>query len=163
MSGAQSCWFKPEGSFFLLEFLEDEVDAGTGEVLVPGFDLRVLPLPLTLGEQSFRGPNDLFTQSLEELLGTELGSAPFVVRFQGARAVKQINDPCTVELEGPGADIELGSLTGWVKHPAELNAYYEDPSLRPNMFRFQIVFDRTQPAAGVIAGITEVTVRVLPD
>lgn len=163
MSGAQSCWFKPEGSFFLLEFLEDEVDAGTGEVLVPGFDLRVLPLPLALGEQSFRGPNDLFAQSLEELLGTELGSAPFVVRFQGARAVKQINDPCTVELEGPDADIELGSLTGWVKHPAELNAYYEDPSLRPNMFRFQIVFDRTQPAAGVIAGITELTVRVLPD
>jgi hypothetical protein len=163
LSGAQSCWFKPEGSFFLLQFQEDELDPGSGKVLVPGFDLRVLPIPVALGEQSFRGPNELFSQSLEELLGTELGAAPLVIRFQGARATKPIEDLCAVVLDGPGAAIDPESLTGWVKHPALLNDFFGEPSLRPNIFRFQILFDRTQPAAGVIGAVTEVTVRVLPD
>ena len=156
LNGVQSCWIRPEGNFFQLEFPEDN-----GDDL--GWDLKLLPNPTALGEQSFRGENDLFPVSLESLLGNELGTSPLVVRFQGARAVKQIDDLCSVDLGGPDSPIFQGSLTGWVEHPAQLNDFFGDPSLRPNMIRFQIIFDRSIPIFGALTGITELTIQAIPD
>ena len=38
-----------------------------------------------------------FAESLECLFGNELGSSPVTVRFQGARSLVPIGDPCSVE------------------------------------------------------------------
>ncbi|MEM7307751.1 MAG: hypothetical protein AAF682_13815 [Planctomycetota bacterium] len=164
LNGAQSCWLRPEGNFFLLTFLEDELDPTTMEIVNPGWDLKVFPNPVSLGEQSFRLENELFGASLEDVLGNELGSSPLVVLFQGARAVTNIDNLCDVDLAGPDADIAPGSLTGWVQHPAELNTFFADPTLRPNLIRFQIIYDDTQGAASnALAAVSELTLRVLPD
>jgi hypothetical protein len=156
LSGAQSCWIRPEGNFFLLEFEADD-----GDTL--GWDLDFLPNPPSLGVQSYRGDNDLFGSSIESILGTELGAAPLVVRFQGARAVKQIDDLCDVDLGGDDSPIAPGSLTGWVEHPALLNGYFANPNLAPNMVRFQILFDRSNPFFGGLTGITGLTLSVRPN
>lgn len=155
-SGVQSCWFRPEGNFFLLDFQEDD-----GETL--GWDLKILPNPPSLGAQSYRGENDFFGVSLETLLGNELGVSPLVVRFQGARSVKQVDDLCDVDLAGPNSPILAGSVTGWVEHPAELNDYFGDPALASNMVRFEIIFDRSKPFFGALTGITELTIETLPN
>ena len=156
LNGAQSCWLRPDGNFFLLELLDDGVDT-------LGWDLTFLPNPVSLGEQSYRGDNPLYVVSFEDAVGTDLGVAPFIVRFQGARAIKTIDDLCDVSLSGEDAQVFPGSITGWVKHPAELNAFFADPALRPNMIRFQIIFDASSPIASLITGITSLTISVLPD
>lgn len=156
LNGVQTCWLRPTGNFFLLEF---EDDVGTDL----GWDLNFLPLPVTLGEQSYRGSNPFFVGTYEEEMGTDLGIAPFIVRFQGARAIKLIENLCDVELAGTESHIFPGSLTGWVKHPAELNSFFGDPALRPNMIRFQILFDTASPLFSTVAGITSLTISVLPD
>ncbi|MEM7307749.1 MAG: Ig-like domain-containing protein [Planctomycetota bacterium] len=156
VNGVQSCWLRPEGNFFLLNFLDDD-----GDQL--GWDMQVLPNPPSLGAQSFRGDNVIFGAPLEMVLGNELGVSPLVVRFQGARSIKVIDNLCNVTLGGPDSQIFPGSLTGWVNHPAELNAFFADPALRPNMIRFQILFDTSQPALAQLVSVTELFLRVLPD
>jgi hypothetical protein len=156
ISGAQSCWMRPEGNFFVLSFLEDD-----GDEL--GWDMTIIPNPPSLGAQSYRGENDLFAASLEDVLGNELGASPLVIRFQGARIIKEVENFCDVPLDGEDAAIAQGSMTGWVSDPTELNTFFGDPSMRPNMFRFQILFDRSDPFIGAIGGIDGLTISVLPD
>ena len=156
VNGVQSCWLQPDGNFFVLNFLDD-----VGDEL--GWDMTVIPNPPSLGPQSYRGDNDLFLAPLETVFGTALGSAPLVVRFQGARAITTIEDPCDVALGGLESEIFPGSLTGWVEHPAELNTFFADPAKRPNLIRFQILFDTSQASFGALTGVTELTIQTLPD
>ncbi len=156
LSGAQSCWLAPAGNFFLLDLAADDAEE-------LGWDLKVLFDTPGLAPQSYRGENELTALSLEEEWGTALGSAPLVVRFQGARRIDPAVDLCDLVLRGPDASIEPGSLTGWVAHPAELDTFFAVPSLRPNVVRFQIVFDTSQAAFAGITGVTDVEIRVLPD
>ena len=156
VNGVQSCWLRPDGNFFLLTFLDD-----VGDDL--GWDMKILPNPPSLGEQSYRGDNDLFLAPIEDVFGSDLGSSPLVVRFQGARAIKTIENPCEIPLGGEESPIFPGSVTGWVKHPAELNTYFPDPALRPNLIRFQILFDTSQASFSALAAVTELNISVLPD
>ena len=50
-----------------------------------------------------------------------------------------------------------------VPYPAELNDYFGDPTFLSNMIRFQILFDETQPTAPLIAAVTGLRLKVLPD
>ncbi len=163
LSGAQSCWIQPSGNFFTLTFIDDDTDPGTGD-LIPAWDAKLI-LPSQPDEQSFRGENDVLPGgvSFETVLGNILGVSPMVIRFQGARAITAIESLCEVPLAGPDSVIQEGSLTGWVKHPAELNDYFGDPSLRSNMIRFQIVLDRTNDAFFLLDAVGEVSFKVLPD
>jgi len=156
LSGVQSCWLRPEGNFFILDFNEDD-----GADL--GWDMTVIPNPPSLGAQSFRGDNSIFPQSFEDLLGNDLGASPIVVRFQGARSVKSIDSLCDVALGGEDSVIAPGSLTGWVSHPAELNTFFPEPGLRPNMIRFQVLFDRSNPFFSAIAAVDHLYLKVVPD
>jgi len=171
LSGATSCWIRPEGNFFELQFLEDDLVAGTY-----GWDMKAVINFPGLQPVSWRDaddPNNPFGVSLEDLIGTDLGGpnkSPVVVRFQGARAVKPLNGPCTVNLEDPLGPVLPESVTGWVRHPAELNGYFdylpngEGAKLRPNMIRYQVIFDRsTGLAPGVFQGITDLRIRAQPD
>jgi hypothetical protein len=125
--------------------------------------MTILPNPASLGSQPFRAPNTVFPATLEQLLGNELDASPVVVRFQGVRALTNIDNYCEVLLSGAGSPVMPGSLTGWVEHPAQLNDYFTDTALSPNMIRFQIVFDMNQPTFVVIQAITGLYLRVLPD
>ena len=154
VSGAQSCWLGVEGNYFVLQPLTDE----PGEL---AWDLTVDVAGM--GSQSYRGENELFESSLEETWGSDLGSAPLVVRFQGVRVVDDSKNPCELTLGGPTPDILPGTLTGWVRHPAELDDFFGDPALRPNRIRFCVLFDRGQPGAEMIEGVEELRLSVLPD
>ena len=154
MSGAQSCWLRPSGDFFQLKFEPDTAE--------PGWDLS-LRIDGQAALQSYRGTNDLFPQTLEEVFGNELGSAPLVVRFQGARALGTLIDPCAVVETGLSSPLQENSLTDWVQHPAELSDFHGDPGLTPNIFRFVVMWDKEQPFFDQIVSIEEVRVRVTPD
>ena len=127
--------------------------------------------------QPFRGDNDVFPLSIEELIGSDLtdgvaGSAsPIVVRFQGARAVKGgrgllrrgARRPRLAH--SPRVVDRLGFVT-----PAELNGYWdvlgpaEAARREPNMVRFQVVFDRTTgDVPTTFEGITNLWIRAQPD
>jgi len=152
--GAQSCWFRPQGNFFQLLFDEDASE--------PGWDL-MLRIKGVAEPQSYRGPNDLFPNSIEEILGSTIGSSPLVVRFQGARAVGTLIDPCAVPEFGVASPLAAGSPTGWVTHPAELNTFHADSSLSPNVFRFIVIWDRSRPGYDMIEGIESLRVTLQPD
>ncbi len=154
LSGAQSCWFKPAGGASFLDFLQDA--PGT-----PGWDMSVV-IHGVVGSLSWRGANPLVPVTLEELFGTALFNAPVVVRFQGARSAGALADPCDVELYGAGAEIVPGSLTGWVTHPSQLDTFTADPAKKPDMVRFQIVFDRNSPFANAIVAIDDLTILADP-
>ncbi len=171
-SGSVSCWMKPAGNYFRLIFTEDDepngifgwnmdvyYDAGAGELLLNYRD---------------EDPNSPYPTPLEDVVGLQNGlNAPatqncigdyFSVRFQGARAITDVSsDPCGVIISGSNSQIEAGSLTPWVKHPAELNAY--EP--RVNMIRFALVFDgRMTICAGpanFIKGVTNLKILARPD
>ena len=116
--------------------------------------------------QSYRGENELTGPgglSLEALFGSDLGAAPMVVRFQGARAVGLLVQPCTVPLSGVTSPILSGSLTNWVKHPAELSDFHQTPALTPNVFRFTVIWDRSDPMFTQFDGVDRVRLRVTPD
>ncbi|TAJ03073.1 MAG: hypothetical protein EPO68_17710 [Planctomycetota bacterium] len=173
-SGAQSCWLRPDGNYFLLEFAEDDfggpgtaddeygwsIDVATN---VPGFPLLAWREPLAL----------LGGISLEDFLGSDLKGAtksPVVVRFQGARAVKSTDNLCSIDATDPNGPVLPESVTGWVRHPAELNEYFsyltagEAAKLRSNMIRFQIVFDRTTGFyPNLFFGVTNLKVRATPN
>jgi hypothetical protein len=177
MSGSQSCWLQPEGNFFRLTFEPDDSMAGTF-----GWDMKVvLPgVSIDYRAQGFESQFQMLSMGglLSELQDPTaafpaLGS-PFIVRFQGARAIKEISDLCNVPLSGSLTPIQPDSLTPWVLHPAELNDYWdlrfptspgEVSKRRPNMIRYQIVMNRTAAiAAGLnFVGIDDVFVDVTPD
>jgi Big-like domain-containing protein len=155
-SGAQSCWIRPTGNFFRLIFDEDEVGA-------PGWDMRLL-ITGQANPQSFRGPNDITPGvSLEQGFGTEFGTAPVIVRFQGARALGTLVDPCSVPEFGTSSPLSAPSLTDWVSHPAELNDFHADESLAPNIFRFIVLWDRSQVDFTGLEGVEDLTVTIQPD
>ncbi|MDF1797549.1 MAG: Ig-like domain-containing protein [Planctomycetota bacterium] len=174
-SGAQSCWIIPDGNFFVLDFTEDDLSDPLDPVY--GWDFDVVT---TLGLQpfSFRNPTDPanpFGISPESALGSDLGGATpgtIVVRFQGVHSIKEVLDVCNVDLNDPLGSVDVTSLTPWVRHPAELNDYWDlalpgQPELaakrRPNMIRYQIIFDGSTPLSGLVAGLTNFHMKASPD
>ncbi len=157
LSGAQSCWYLIPGNFFQLVFEDDGAELGWDMPLrIQGF----------ANPQSYRGENDLTGpggQSLEELWGNDLGSAPVVVRFQGARAIAPILQPCGVALAGINSPILGGSLTSWVEKPAELTTVPSPSGATANMFRFTVIWDRSNPNFSMIQDVEEITIRITPD
>lgn len=175
-SGAQSCWIRPQGNFLILEFAEDDL----GDPMHPiyGWDTDVITTLPDSVPFSFRDGSDgdnPFGVAPEVLLGSDLGGATpgvIVVRFQGVRAVQAVENPCAVDLASIGGAINIESLTGWVRHPAELNHYWDallpdQPLLaaqrRPNMFRYQVIFDGNGASSSLVAGITNLRVGAVPD
>lgn len=166
-SGFQSCWQIPEGAVFGVEYLEDDLE--TGEL---GWDLKVQFAGL--GVVDFRDKSGaaadlLGGSSLEEFLGSELGASPLVVRFQGARTVSGLADPCNAV---EGEPFIAGSVTPWLRNSWELNSYWDSvPGLppevaeqrRPNVIRFQLVFQGSAPLAESIESVVEVSIAVQPD
>lgn len=175
-SGAQSCWIVPDGNFFVLDFAEDDFSDPQNPVL--GWDVDVIMTLPGFQPFSFRDmndPNNPFGVSPEAFLGTDLGGATpggLVVRFQGVHSTKAIDDVCNVDLTDPDGPVDINSLTPWVRHPADLNDYWNDalpgqPELsakrRPNMIRFQVIFDGDAPLSGLVAGVTNLRIQGSPD
>jgi hypothetical protein len=174
LSGAQSCWSKPEGNFFTVAFAEDEPLPGGGTDF--GWDMFLVTNVPGLESMSFRADTTLLGDSVEAVYGSDLlgpNPAPLVVRFQGARLIGDLEDPCNVTLEDPGSQIVPDSLTGWVRHPAELNTYWDeafpgDPDeaakREPNMIRYQVIFDRsTDLVDETVLGIDYFYIKAQPD
>jgi len=183
-SGAVSCWMRPEGRFFTVQFDED---VGTEY----GWNMKVLygdpGTPPTVINYRGPDPNSPFGSGDFETNvgsrvnylndanppGNQFGTGPFdpapggaylSVLFQGALAIEDISsDLCDVTLDGVDSQIAPGSLTPWVRHPGELNEFLP----RANMVRFTIVFDRSgappgSPAAR-IQGVTDLIIHAQPD
>jgi hypothetical protein len=176
-SSSMSCWMKPEGNFFGLDFAADDTispddpdgknwnmdiiydDNGTERM----FPYRGLPdadpnFPLgSVDFETFLGDNQI-NHDLPSGQGSLIS-----VHFQGARLSGALTDPCSVRLESPGADIDAGSLTTWVKNPDDLNQFIP----KPNMVRFVVVFEqvlKTQgPVQQRIQGVTNLRVNVQPN
>jgi hypothetical protein len=189
MSGAMSCWMKPEGNFFQLTFNGDE-DADSSGTIDPdemGWNMDVVyeigvdgsgdPI---LDLMPYRGVPDVGSEpnfpisgeSFEDYLGQtlnhdELFGSLFTIRFQGARLNGLLQDACDVSLGGVTSDIAEGSLTPWVRHPEELGLF--SPS--PNMVRFCIIFEESMKDHGhpkslineQIHGVTNLSIAVTPD
>ena len=168
-SGAQSCWFsesdltdpdnptQPIQNFFQLEFEPDGAELGWDMLLrVQGF----------ADPQSYRGENDITGPgglSLQDLWGDDFGAGPVVVRFQGAKAVGSLDQPCSVPLAGLESQLVPGSLTGWVDAPFLLQSFFADPALTPNIFRFIVIWDSNDPSFPVIEGVEQISIRLRPD
>jgi len=167
-SGAESCWIRPTGNFFRLIFADDaNVPCESGHAGdEPGWDMR-LRIAGQAQPQSFRGQNDIASMPLEQLFGADFGTSPVIVRFQGARAVGTLTDPCAVP-EG-STSISAASVSEWVCHPALLNDFHRDEngvpdeSLSPNIFRFVILWDRSQVDFTGIEGVEDITFTIQPD
>ncbi|MBI1380168.1 MAG: hypothetical protein GC161_03675 [Planctomycetaceae bacterium] len=171
-SGLQSCWLMPAGSVFDVDYQEDDLTDPLNPDL--GWNMEIeLPGGLVA---PYRGPSfiqAIFGVDTETLLGTALGTAPILVRFQGARVVGALDAPCLDEPSDPEGPFLVGSLTPWVQHPAELNTYWESvfpddlglaATLKPNAIRYQIIFDRGAPQfGGVIQAVRSLSVRAQPD
>ena len=120
----------------------------------PASDAAAQSLRLVLPTGATRGTTATFPVDWEtqygNLIGYDLGlgevASPIVVRFQGARAnVSSLSDPCNININDAFGEVEVGSVTPWVSHPAEL-AVVTSPSganYTPNMIRFCVLFDRT--------------------
>jgi hypothetical protein len=187
-SGAQSCWMRPEGNFFRLNFLADtatepgwtmDVRISPNET-VPPLTYRISSLDPNYSSTTIEGvfAADVSSggiisklQDAASVMGGTVGS-PFIVRFQGARAVKDIPDLCNVPLTGAFSPIQPDSLTPWVLHPAELNDYWdlvfptqpgEVSKRRSTMIRFQIIFNRRALNGFTFSGVDNVSIRAQPD
>ena len=179
-SAAQSCWLRPEGNFFQVEYFGDDFTTDPANPVL-GWDFDVDFQIAGLAPLSYRGINNLIHDpgdpvlSFEQLLGTDLKGAtpvPVVVRFQGVRAIKDIDDFCSVDLSLESEQVIPESLTGWVRNPVQLNEYWLDAGLsqqeadklRPNMLRWRIVLDNSKGMfGGLVAGITNLLIHVQPD
>ena len=185
-SGAVSCWIRPQGRFFTVQFDPDDLSVPTAPVY--GWNMKVLygTPPVAI---NYRGPdpNSPFgSGDFETNLGSQVnylndalppgnshGTGPFnpvaggtylAVRFQGAIAIADTSsNSCDVRLSGVESQIAPGSLTPWVRHPAELNEFFP----RPNMLRYCIVFDRGAATPGspgaLIQGVTGLIIHAQPD
>ena len=191
MNGAMSCWMKPDGGFFLLTFKED-ADLNQDTTIQPdemGWNMDVVyqvdvdsngdpvldlmpyrGVPTALEEPNFPlsglSFEDFVGQTINHGQPSGIGSL-FTVRFQGARFSGTLTEPCDVTLGGVQSEIAAGSLTPWVRHPAELELF--SPS--PNMVRFCVIFegsmkDSSHPNSLVnqqILGVTNLQIGVNPD
>lgn len=175
MSASMSCWMKPEGNFFELQFIADD-DTNPDDPAAKGWNMEIL-YATPAGEKAFpyRGLSSdpafpLTGMDFQEYLGNFINSefAPGVgsilaVRFQGARATGSLGNPCDVVLTGVGTEIEPGSLTPWVQHPAELNQFLP----QPNMIRFCVVFEEALKSQGPVQfrvrGVTNLVIGVQPN
>ena len=168
-----SCWMRPEGSFFQLVFREDDL-ANPVPAERYGWNMDVIYQPDGDPVEhvfAYRGTNDPSwpnAQDVETTLGNLLnhglpnGQGSYLaVRFQGAKSTSALSNPCDVELSGVDSQIAPGSLTPWVKHPDELNAFGS------NMVRFTVVFDFALANNGslgdFIKGVTNLRIRAQPD
>ena len=165
-SASVSCWIRPAGSFYELDFVEDSTTSSAAQD--QGWNMDVIWQPA--GQQQvlvpFRGDNPLFANSFEVEFGNLLNhgqppgmGSPVAVRFQGARTLAPPADPCDVDLDA--FDLVFGSLTPWVEHPAELNEFQP----RPNMVRFTVVFDGAvdPQLVDAVKGVTNLAIRAKPD
>lgn len=167
-SASTSCWIRPEGNFFELNFADDVGNDPDTQ----GWNMDVLWAP-TMSTIPFRGfdpssPAPYNTQSFERVHGNLINhdqapttGSPVAVRFQGARVIGEIDDLCDLELDDPA--IVEGSVTPWVQHPAELNSAIFTP--KPNMIRFTVVFDSSlfMTLVDNVLGITNLRITANPD
>jgi len=159
-SGAESCWMRPAGSFFALNFRPD-TDPVNGPF---GWNMDLIldtgGGPMTV---AYRGSTVFGGDSPQtywgELFDAGLASAPVVVRFQGATSTGTITTPCDLDLQDPNAPIVPGSLTPWVRHPEELDQYVP----KPDMVRFVIIFDASHADFSMIQGLTNLRIFADPD
>jgi hypothetical protein len=173
-SASASCWMQPADAFFLLGFDADDL-ANPDPALRYGWNMDVVYNPGT-GEQliHYRGPDPNlpfgsgdFQSNLGNTLNHGLPAGQgsyFAIRFQGAKSRASVaTHPCSVALVGASSDIITGSLTPWVQHPADLNAF----SPRPDMVRFCVIFDTAlvtpNSVGSFIKGVTNLKIRVQPD
>jgi hypothetical protein len=188
-SGAISCWMRPTGHYFTLGFTADDLsaspptygwnmdvvyhDPSSGLDVLTTYRGRDANTPFGSGDfESNLGSAVNYLNSADPP-GNQFGTGPYnpaaggtylTVRFQGALAVSDVSaDPCHVVLAGSGTQIATGSLTPWVRHPAELNEFLP----RPNMIRFCVVFDSSLavPASvpSNIRGVTNLLINAKPD
>ncbi|MFT6713675.1 MAG: hypothetical protein ACJAVJ_000954 [Planctomycetota bacterium] len=175
-SGSQSCWLRPNGFFFQISYKEDDFTDPLAPVL--GWDMQIFA-PTDPGTSfSYRDKNDInnpFGDSPQVLFGSDLGGlagAPVIVRFQGARIAEVPEDLCDADFVENGGSISTQSLTAWVRHPAELNTYWEavfpgDPqevkARRSNIIRYSILFDTASANAPAFGGVESFELLALPD
>lgn len=166
-SGVQSCWLIPEGAVFSVDYIADDFDED-----ILGWEMKVQFAGL--GVVNFRSKTGTAADllggvSLEEFLTSELGTSPLVVRFQGARTLAGLGDPCTAV---EGDPLVVSSVTPWLKDPSELNTYWDNvPGIpaqvaaqrRPNVIRFQVVFDGSGLLAETIESIVELSIETQPN
>jgi len=170
-SGFTTCWRLPEGGLFGFDFAEDDLTAVDPSEWSYGWNAWV---ELDTGEvvqwRGDSGPIDAeFGSDLETLMGSQLGSSPLVVRFQGVRFGAIPLDPCSSDAEVAGGGMVEDSFTPWVEHPAELNGYwgtvvsqFEADARRPNAIRAQVVFDPDAPLAERIVSVVQIEIVVQP-
>ena len=150
ISGGTSCFFRPLGPFQTLGFRADE--AGVNTVESKGWTMDVV---LSDGStRPYRGSDD-GSPSWEEEFGNLLGfdlapgelASPIVVRFQGARSLGQtVMNPCDINLDAdPIPQVQAGSVTPWVSHPADLELLTSASGapFAPTMIRYVVIFDGT--------------------
>ncbi len=173
ISASVSCWMRPTGAFCALGFAEDDLTDPDPANHTYGWNmmLRIDTTPgsgTTIQLEPYRGPNGILADSFEVAFGNMLNhgmpaqtGSPVAVRFQGARLKNPGAVLCDLDLNGPDQDIVAGSLTPWVNHPAELNAF----SPIPEMIRFTILFDRdVAPATlDMVKGATDLIIFAQPD
>jgi hypothetical protein len=166
-SGAVSCWIRPSGNFYSLNFADD-IGTDPDEM---GWNMDVYWMGDTAGDLiPFRGDNGgIFGgNDFETEFGNTLNHAddagaaisPICVRFQGVRLTGVTNDLCDVDLNG--ANVVSGSLTPWVDHPSKLNEF----AILPNAIRFCVIFDlATEVGASAtnVHGVTNLIIRANPD
>ena len=175
MSASMSCWMKPEGNFFELEFIPDDPNS-PDDPAAKGWNMDIIYATAS-GEENFpyRGLSSDpdfplsgidFESFFGNLINSEQASGTgsiIAVRFQGARATGTLSNPCDVVLAGLGSQIQAGSLTPWVRHPSELNLF----SPRPNMIRFTVVFEEALKSQGPVQfrvrGVTNLVAGVQPN
>jgi hypothetical protein len=187
-SSSVSCWMRPTGNFFTLNFAADDLSVtppvygwnmnvvyhnASGADVITTYRGRDANTPFSSGDfETNFGSAVNYLNALNppgNQFGTGIvdptpGGTYMTVRFQGALAVSDISgDPCDVTLSGTGSKIAGGSLTPWVRHPSELNLFQP----RPNMIRFCVVFDRSLAVPGTIPanvrGVTGLIVNAQPD
>ncbi|MBK7643535.1 MAG: hypothetical protein IPJ19_10905 [Planctomycetes bacterium] len=173
-SASTSCWMQPAESFFVLSFDADDL-LNADPALRYGWNMDVI-YNSGSGEQliHYRGPDPNlpfpsgdFQSNLGNTLNHGLAAGQgsyFAIRFQGAKSKSSVaGHPCDVNLYGAASDIVTGSLTPWVRHPADLNQF----SPHPDMIRYTLVFDNALVTPGSIGsfikGVTNLKIRTQPD
>jgi len=176
-SGAQSCWMKAgntDSNFALLADVSSDPLAPWSD---KGWNLKVRYAAASgVKEFWYRGQalvpdseNPLAgATDFETYLGNQLNhylpamqGSLFAVRFQGVHAIVP-HSACELDLSDSGGEILPGSLTPWVKHPHQLNAFGVDI----NRIRFCVVFEpglgSTGAIEGNILGVTDLVIRISP-
>ncbi len=174
-SGAQSCWMKPDGSFFKLVFDEDGggtfgwdativVDFGGGPQEISYRDPAQNGGVPALGGNS---PQQFWGNLIDRDLTGSQTPAPIVFRFQGAQVLDvnftkvQPSDNFSVacNIDDSVQSSQIQGVTPWVQDPFELNDFLPPPS----MVRWVVIFDESHPDAGNILGVSDVRIGSMPD